>query len=304
MRRRRALSYGSAARENEMQRAIKVLLAAAAFGGVLVTQPAAAVPVSCLGADCVVSDNGVEFIVDSDGEARELRIGLLQQLFQQALSITLGVNSPANPVVASELHEAYPITSATADEDTNQIVVVFSDGTLSITVTYTLVGTELTGMVSYFAVIQNLTDSPIDLALVDYIDFDLRGTEFFDTIEFLPPNVMQTTGKGVVATARSVSAFDYQDVGECCETALYDRLVDGHLGGAVGPVGPSDVSGAFQNNIALTSSGAFTVSRELNVITPPINRIAPAPSLSPAGFAAALLALAAVGFAAMRRIPG
>ncbi|HEY0302522.1 MAG TPA: hypothetical protein VGC36_14350, partial [Rhizomicrobium sp.] len=85
------------------------------------------------------------------------------------------------------------------------------------------------------------------------------------------------------------------------ETSLYSRLVDGHLGGNVGPVGPTDVSGAFQNNISLTASGAFTISRQLNVVVPAVNRVSPAPSLSLAGIAAALAALAAVAFAAMRK---
>lgn len=282
---------------------VGLAVAVVGLGVALSHAPARAVAVSCLNSDCVVSDNGTTLVVDQDGEARALFVdsNLINQLFQQALSITPGVNSPGNPLVPSELHEAYPITAASADEDTNQIVVVFADATLSITVTYTLTGAPLAATVGYLVVIQNLTDGQVDLALVDYIDWDLRGTEFFDTIEFTGPDTQQTSGKGVVATAQAVSGFDFQDVGECCETALYSRLVDGHLGGGIGPVGPADVSGAFQNNIVLTPNGAFTVSRVLGVTVPAIDRISPAPSLSPAGIAAALAALAAVAFAAMRR---
>lgn len=278
---------------------VRILVCAVAFTSLLLAAPGYAVPVPCPGFFCSVSDAGTT-LESGDGRLFTLRVSGSDQLFQQVFLVTPGVNSAMNPVQPTEIDDVLTQVSATQDEDTNQIVMVFADAALNITVTYTLVGAPRMATVSYLAIVQSLMGDDTNLAIVDYIDFDLMGDSQGDTVSFTPDTITQT-GKGATATARSVSSYDFVDVGVCCATAMFSRLVDGHLSGDVGPVGPTDTAGAFQNNITLSSNGAFTIARELQVTLPPVSTIAPAPSLSPIGMAAALIALAGVGLASIRR---
>jgi hypothetical protein len=84
--------------------------------------------------------------------------------------------------------------------------------------------------VGYLAIVQSLMSDDTNLAIADYIDFDLMGVASDDTVSFAPNTITQT-GKGATASARSVSSFDFVDVGQCCITSTFSRLVDGHLSG-------------------------------------------------------------------------
>ncbi|MGH3583839.1 MAG: hypothetical protein ACRDUB_19785, partial [Mycobacterium sp.] len=197
----------------------------ALVSAVAMSSPAAAVPIACPG-DCTVSDAGAT-LVENGGRLVDLLVNGFDQLAQQAFFITAGVNSAMNPLVQNELASTVPLTSATQDEDTNQIVLVFSDAALNITVTYTLVGAPRMATVSYFAVVQSLSSDDTNLALVDFIDYDLMSESGGDTVTFVGPSTVSQTGKGATGTARSVSTFNFSDVGDCCASATFDRLVDG-----------------------------------------------------------------------------
>jgi len=261
---------------------------------------ALAAPADCLGTVCSVSAGGAVLAVDQFGEISLLSVNGSDQLFAEVLFVTPGVNSPMNPVTPTFIDFAYPITAATADDDANQITVVFSDALLSFTATYTLTAGPIGATVDYTIVTQNLTATPTDLTIVDYIDWDLRDDFHNDTISFVAPNAMRTTGKNAVGAAIAVSGFDFEDVGACCVGALFGRLVDGHLGGGVGPVGPTDVSGAFQNDITLAPNGSVTITRQLQALVPAL-ALAPAPALSGAAIGLGLVVLSAVAALALRR---
>lgn len=281
-----------------MRTRLSIILATLTIGLVLPAAPLLAVPVACP-SECIVSDGPASMTFDGL-VLTSLTVNGIDQLSQQGLLLTLGVNSPANPLTGVYLEQELPVQSATQDEDTNQIVVMFSDGALSVTVTYTLVGAPQMATVDYLVRLQNIGFADQAMALTDFIDFDLMGNNSGDTVSF-SPNVITQTGKGATATATSVGAIDYHDVGECCLFSTLSRTVDGHLSDANGPVGPDDVTGSFQNNIELPEQSAFTIARRLQVTTAAPNTIAPAPALSPLALAAALLALAGVAGMTLRR---
>lgn len=267
----------------------------------IVGSTALAAPVPCPFNACAVSDAGTTLRFEG-GALVGIDVFGIDQLAQQGLFVTLGANSPGNPLTGSSLASTYSLISATQDEDANQIVVVFSDNsTLSFTLTYTLTGGPLTATIPYTVLVQNLSGNSQALALMDFIDFDLMDDSTGDTVVFTAPDTITQTGKGATATARSISAFAYQDVGECCVTSTLSRLVSGHLSGDVGPVGPDDVSGSFQDDLQVAAAGSFTISRQLQVTIPAQPRIAPAPALSPLALGGALLTLAGIAATALRR---
>jgi hypothetical protein len=260
-----------------------------------------AVPVACPGDECSVSDGPAVLYSDSGGNLSGLDINGIPQLNEKSLFLTLGVNSAVNPVTETLLSDVVPLTSATQDEDTNQIVLEFSDADLRFTVTYTLSGMGLTATVGYLVVIDNLTNAAADLALVDFVDYDLMDDSSDDTAQFSAPATITQTGKGAIATFVSTSPIAFHDVGACCATEMFNRLVMGHLSDDDGPVGPEDVAGGFQDNRTVPGLGSSTIVRQLQVNAARADTVAPAPGLTPAGLAAALALLGAVGWRAMRR---
>lgn len=269
------------------------------LGVTLTSGPSSAAPVDCLATGCTVSDNSAVLITDDSQHVIDLIIQGVDEVFRQNFFATLGVNSAGNPVTETEIEDVLTLVSATQDEVTNQIVIVFSNGTVRVTATYTLVGAGPSATVSYTALVENLSDGAADLALVDYIDFDLSQSSGGDTVSFVGPDTIRQTDPFATGSLRSISSFDYFDVGMCCTSELFNRLVDGHLGGNSGPVGPFDVSGGFQNNIALGPFGSQTISRELSVL----RQFEPTgvPSLSVSGLCVAVLALIGFGLFALRR---
>jgi hypothetical protein len=278
-------------------------LCAVILGVALTSGESGAAPVDCLSAGCTVSDSAAVLQTDSNQFVSALTIQGIGQIAEQSFDVTPGINSAGNPVAQNDIQTILPLVSATQDDVTKHIVVVFSDDTVRITVTYTLIGTGTSATVRYTVLIENLSDAGVNLALVDFIDYDLNDSSNGDTISFAGDTIHQSDPP-VTATARSISSFDFFDVGPCCKDELYNRLVSGHLGGNSGPVGPEDVSGGFQNNIALADSGSLTISRELHVqvqAKPPTAPSTPAPTLSPWGLGVLALALVALGLFALRR---
>ncbi len=269
------------------------------LGVTLMSGQSSAAPVDCLASGCAVSDSSAVLTTDNEQHVVNLIIQGVDEVFRQNFFATLGVNSAGNPVTETEIEDVLTLVSATQDEVTNQIVIVFSNGTVRVTATYTLVGAGPAATVSYTALVENLSDGAADLALVDYIDFDLSQSSGGDTVSFVGPDTIRQTDPFATATLRSISSFDYFDVGECCAGNLFDRLVDGHLGGNSGPAGPFDASGGFQNNIALGPFGSQTISRQLSVL----RQFEPTgvPSLSTSGLSVAVLALVGLGLFALRR---
>ncbi len=256
---------------------------------------------ACPVSGCSVTDGNAVLATDSLGQPHLLTVDGTDQLFLQAFYVTRGMNSPANPIALNLIASEYPLVSASQDEAANQIVLLFADATASFAVTYTLTGGDHQATVAYLVVITNLFGDDNSLAIVDYVDFDLNASSTNDRAEFIAPDTIRYFGEGIEATARSISAFDYFNVAFCCQSSVFAGLVDGHLAGNTGPLALGDAAGAFQNNITLSANGAFTISRELFVLLPDIDVIAPAPSLSALGLFASLAVLAGIARRGMRR---
>lgn len=275
--------------------AATLLVAVMVSGAIMLSaDQVSAAPVDCLGSSCSVSDDGARIETDDLWQfLDEFEVGGRSHLFEQEFWINFDANSAANPVTPASLGNILSIVSATEDEDTNQIVIVFENSDVRVTVTYELIGAGPTmATVNYSALVENLSGSDLDLTLVDYVDYDLDDNAVGDTVRFDTDTIIQTKA-GITGRARSLTSFDHFDVGECCQIELVGRLVNGHLSDDPGPSGPSDRAGAFQNNISLAEEESLLIERELQIqITLPV---VSAPVLTSGGSVAVAALLAAIG---------
>lgn len=260
---------------------------------------AEAVPVDCLGVGCEVTDGNARIATnDSDADLDVFEIGGVDQLYSHRFWITYGANSPVNPLTDNELSVTMTFTAATQDADTRQIVLVFENSILRITITYTLTSTgPTTATVDYAALVENISGDDLDLSLVSYVDFDLDESSGGDTAEYDPGTTTLTqTDVRAIGRAVLVTVPDHFDVGACCDSNVIGRLVDGHLSDDPGPFGPGDAVAAFQYDLALATAGSTTLTGRLEAEVLPGEAL-PAPLASPLG----LLAMAATLLALARR---
>ncbi|HUU31470.1 MAG TPA: PEP-CTERM sorting domain-containing protein [Phycisphaerae bacterium] len=117
----------------------------------------------------------------------------------------------------------------------------------------------------------NLTGQPVHLQFFQYCDFDLGGTSGGDTVEIVNPNaVRQSDALIMVAETVLTPVPTRTEVGVYDSTLLKlnDEFAD-MLDNTTGPIGPDDVTWAFQWDLTVPVGGTVQISKDKNITPEP-----------------------------------
>ena len=118
--------------------------------------------------------------------------------------------------------------------------------------------------------INNISGSPLDFHLFQYVNFDLNGTPQGDTVHFLAPNtVEQSEGSTILSETVITPSASHREAALSPQTLL--ALNDGAattLNDFDGPLGPDDVTWAFQWDVTIATSGTLIVSKDKQIRIP------------------------------------
>lgn len=117
--------------------------------------------------------------------------------------------------------------------------------------------------------ITNTGDASQVLHFFQYVNFDLGGTAGGDTVVAVPPFAMVQTGDGWVSETADTPRPNRYEVGVFPNTLnkLNDDDAD-NLNNAAGPVGPGDVTWAFQWDFTLAPGGSYLISKDKHLVVP------------------------------------
>jgi len=117
----------------------------------------------------------------------------------------------------------------------------------------------------------NLTGQAVHLQFFQYCDFDLGGTSDDDIVAIVNPNtVRQSDALIMVAETVLTPVPVHSEVGVYDSTLL--KLNDAGvttLDGTTGPIGPDDVTWAFQWDITVPVGGTVQISKDKNITPEP-----------------------------------
>jgi hypothetical protein len=116
--------------------------------------------------------------------------------------------------------------------------------------------------------ITNKTHGTLDFHFFEYTDFDLNGTASDDTASLVSPTaVLQTDGNSNIVASESLSVTPAPNRHEInIFSATRDSLNDGSattLNNSPGPVGPGDVTWAFEWDIPIAGGNSVLLSKSL-----------------------------------------
>ena len=247
-----------------------------------IATPARAVPVDCLGGDCLVSDGEAALGLGARVIAFDVypfSVRGVDQLYTHDFWLRFEVG----PVVSDPgsgspawLPDVMTLVAATQDEDTNELTASFSEPTGTFTVDFrlSLTGIPEGGIASEVITITNVSGS--DSVLLDffsYYDWFLHesgsGEEgFFDGLDTLVE-----FERSVNAEVQSVTPHDFFDIGLCCYEKILGTSLDasGNLAGNTS-AGPGDLASAFQYDGILLGPG------QISVLESVVTLIVPEPS--------------------------
>jgi hypothetical protein len=155
--------------------------------------------------------------------------------------------------------------------------VTYTGAQLQIKTTYTLTGGTLGSGTSDLAEtikITNITSGPLQVHFFQYVDFDLNNDPNGDTVQWTDPHaVLQTKGATRLAetvdTTNGASSF-HREVNIFPNTL--NSLNDGFpttLSDNLGPLGPADVTWAFQwDYLSIPAGSSVIISKDKNLIVP------------------------------------
>jgi len=224
---------------------------------------ASAMPVSCLGSDCTVSDGAasIAYRTSVDPELKTFSINGTDNLSEEEYHLCFDCNTSSK--LGVELDNNLTLTSATQDEAANMVTAIFEGSGLKITFDHLLTGGANSGTIDETITIENTQSTALQFVLTELDDFDLNDTSDGDSASFNGDFFTQTDGP--VSLFLSSSSFDFFTVGDCCEfNLLTDTLVGGHLGG-VTSFGPGDAAFALEYDISL-AAGQSAIIRKQKVL--------------------------------------
>ena len=239
---------------------------------------AGAVPVDCPDSFCFVSDDNSTVGIDPEetpnpGAMTEWTVDGVNHLFEQGWWVR-------HDLTSDNLHQSdLDLLSATEDDDTNVIELLYTDGIIEVRSTYSLFGgAGGSGLsdISETHVITNLTSSTnaqdLDLTFFVYTDPDINESTDGETAEFINGDtIVQTDSDGVsemVVTATTpITHF---------EIDFYSSLLDDLeldptkvLDDSTTPLGPDDITHAFQWDFFTLDVGAsatVVVQKQVNAV--------------------------------------
>lgn len=118
-------------------------------------------------------------------------------------------------------------------------------------------------------VISNTSGQAMDLHFFQYVDFDLGDSPSGDSVEIIPPFGVVQTGGGWVSETADTPSFSRYEVGTFPDTVT--KLNDGDaddLDNTAGPLGPGDVTWAFQWDFTLAPNGTYIISKDKHLVIP------------------------------------
>jgi hypothetical protein len=185
---------------------------------------------------------------------------------------TTGPESPINALSAATVN----VGNFDADAGNELANISYSAGGLTITVGYTLTGGlpgSFTSLIAEEITVDNQTGAAIDFHFFQYSDFDLGGTAGGDTAQVVNANSVEQFDlpAGIISSETVVTpAPSHVEVNTFPNTL--NSLNDGNpttLNDSTGPLGPADVTWAFQWDVTIENNSSFLISKN--------KRIAPVP---------------------------
>jgi len=260
---------------------------------------AVAVPVDCINSNCMVSDGPASIAVEetTEKDLEDVFLNGREHLGEDEVHVCIGLSAAAD----CELPSA---TTATTDEDTNQINILFDDAQYSVRVIWTLSGSLNQAVVDKQITVSNNTLNPLDFTLLDYTGWDLYADSSNDTARFVSPNTLRQTQLNVVADSIAIDAADFYAVHNCdgvtvCEDVFDDENNGGNLNNNPGPESDTPEY-SWQNNLTVAGGGSVTLNRRLVVSEVP-QVIQVVPTLSEWGLGLFALLMLVVGGVFMQR---
>jgi hypothetical protein len=146
-------------------------------------------------------------------------------------------------------------------------------GVFTTTVSFLLTGGQLgsgTSDIMETIAIHNTSGAPLDFHVFQYVDFDLNGTPGGDVVQILAPNtVQQTEGPTILSETVITPSSSHHEVAFFPQTlnSLND-LLPTTLNDVSGPLGPGDVTWAFQWDRLIPTGGTLIISKDKQINIP------------------------------------
>jgi len=146
-------------------------------------------------------------------------------------------------------------------------------GGFGVVLTYTLSGGAANSHESHLGeniAFNNQTSQAVHLQFYQYCDFDLNGTAGDDTVRLKNANAMEQRDAGMVVSETVVTPSPVLS-----EVATYDATLvklnttSADLDGTQGPLGPADVTWAFQWDLTVPAGQTIQISKIKNVVPEP-----------------------------------
>lgn len=190
---------------------------------------------------------------------------------------TAGMNNEANvgtlPLTGFSAIDTNPFVDARVDT----LALQYSGAGFTIEPTWTVRGGAFgsnTGDVLETIVIRNTNTSgaPLAITFFQYSDFDLNGSVADDSVEILGPlfnTARQTDGQASLSeTVVTPQPTRWQvDSFPNIVNMLNDGVVD-NLSNNAGPIGPGDLTWAFQWDFVIPAGGSVSINKDKRVVVP------------------------------------
>jgi hypothetical protein len=218
---------------------------------------------------------------NSDTGVMSWAVDTVQQLKQQWFYYRLDGMTQELPLSGLGYVKGKSSNADYDDGDETLTAVYGNEAGLSITLTYVLSGgllgshqSDLQETIAF----TNKTGQAVRLQFFQYCDFDLNGTAGDDTVQLVNANtVRQSDGSMMVAETVVTPAPLHTEVGVYDQNmvnpgATLVKLTDtnaDNLNDSTGPVGPADVTWAFQWDVTVAPNSTVQISKDKNIVPEP-----------------------------------